>query len=121
MARGHVKFQAAAPFTVPMVLLIPEVGRVQGVGVKRFPEPENGVMFWGSFRTFGGTERDINGTYTLEDTATVNTWFNPDITADCRVYLPDTGKTYEVLGTPEDIDMRHQYMQFKVRAVGGVA
>jgi hypothetical protein len=53
------------------------------------------------------------------DTATVDTWYNPEITSDCRVYICETGEIYDVISRPENIGMRHQYMQFKLQKVGG--
>lgn len=115
-------YRTAAPFNVAFKLLVPTVTNVRGARVKDYPAPDDvsDVRFC-SFRTFGGTERMSNEVYTIEDTATLNTWFDPTITADCRVYVCDTDKTYEVVGTPENIDMRNQYLSIKVRAIGGGA
>ena len=107
------------PFNVAMVLLIPTEEKVKGVTVKTFPEPEDGEVINGSFRTFGGTEKIVNDILTIIDTGTIDTWYRPDITSDCKIYLSDTGATYEIISTPEDINMRHQYLHFKVRKVGG--
>ena len=63
----------------------------------------------------------MNGIYSVDDTAWIETWYRPDIKADCRIYLPDEGKTFEVLGSPEDIELRHQYLRFKVQAYEGKA
>lgn len=119
MARGY---KPSVPFAVPFKVLPQITTMIQGVSKRDFARPNDvrEVMFC-SFRTFGGTERDINGVYTLEDTATLDTWFDPAITADVRIYLLDTGATYEVIGTPENIDMRNQYLRLKVRRIGGAA
>lgn len=115
-ARGY---RPAAPFGVAMKLLVPTVENVRGARVHSYPDPSDvDSVFFGSFRTFGGTERMANEIYTVEDTATVDTWFDPSFAADCRVYVCATGKTYEIIGTPENIDMRNQYCSFKVRAIG---
>jgi hypothetical protein len=106
-----------APFNVPMYLMTPSETMKKGVPVKTYTQ---GMLFFGTFRTFGGTETLVNNVYTVEDTATINTWFNPAITSDCRIYLCDTGEQWDGLGRPEDIDMRHQYMQIKVKKVGGM-
>ena len=137
MARA---FKAAGPFTVPMYLLIPTETTVQGAVKKTFPaipEPEqtptpapNGAkaalnvdpdppLIWGSFRTFGGTEAPRDGVYSIINTATIDTWWRPDITAACRIALAETGEVYEIIADPEDIDRRHQYMQLRVRRTGG--
>lgn len=104
-----------------MRLLIPTLSDSYGVVSKTYPPLTDGILFFGSFRTFGGTESESNGVYTLLDTATVDTWYHPDITADCRVFIPETGKLYEIIGQPENIDMRNQFLKMTLRAVGGVA
>lgn len=115
-------YRPAAPFNVAFKLLQPTVTNVRGARVKEYPDPKDvQAVFFGSFRTFGGSERMENDVYTVEDTATINAWYDPTITADCRIYSCLSGKTYEVVGTPENIDMRNQYVSFKVRAIGGGA
>ena len=115
------RFRLSSPLTVPMVLLIPTYSESFGVQKKNYPETSKGIAFFGSFRTFGGTERDINGIYSVENTATIETWFRPDIKADCRIVLAQTGEVYDILGEPENIEKRNQFLQFKVQAVKGGA
>lgn len=93
--------------------------RTYGAATKTYSAPEDSDLIYGSFRTFGGTENFSDNVYTIVDTAVIDTWFRPDITADCRIYICETGKTYDIVSDPEDIDFRHQYCQFKVRKVGG--
>lgn len=112
------------PFNVPMYLLIPEYKTVKGVVKKVYPKiNENlSLSFVGSFKTFGGTESTSNGLLTVLDTATVETWYRPDITADCRIVLAQNPKkVYEILGEPENINMYNQFLKFKVQAVSGGA
>lgn len=104
-----------------MVLLAPTWTTVQGVAKKTFPAVKDGIAINGSFRTYGGTERDVNGLYTVEKTAIVETWYRPEVRADCRIALPQTGEVYEILGDPENIEMRNQYLKMKVRQVKGGA
>ena len=113
------RFNPQMPFDVAMKILIPTETKVKGVTQKTFSDPEEAPVFFGSFRTFGGTENFSNDVYTIYDTATIDTWYNPDITADCRIYLCETGEIFDVITRPENIEMRHQYMQFKVQKVGG--
>lgn len=112
-------YKPKIPFNVPMTLLVPEWKTVNGVRKKTYP-PEGELIFC-SFRTFGGTETTVNGVYTLEKTATIETYYRPDITADCRIVLEQTRDTYEIIGDPENIEMRNQFMKFKVRKIGGKA
>lgn len=106
------------PFVVPLWLLIPQTKLTKGITKKVYPE--TGILFYASFKTFGGTERTNNDVVTIEDTAIIETWYRPDIKADCRIQNAD-GKTYEVIGTPENINMRNQILKFKIRAVSGGA
>lgn len=110
-----------APLSVPMLLLIPTETVSLGVTKKTYPDPKDGLPFFGSFRTFGGTEREINGLYSVENTATIDTWYRDDIKADCRIALAQTGDVFEIVGEPENIEMRNQYMRIRVTAVKGGA
>lgn len=116
------RFKPAQPFTVAMKLLIPTEFVVKGVVKKVFDDDiDKAELFFGSFRTFNGTENFSNEIYTIMNTAVINTWYNPNIKADCRIYIIETGETWEVKSEPENIEMRHQYMQFRVEKVGGKA
>ncbi len=115
-------YRPSMPFNVPMKLLVPSSVVIKGTTKKVFPNPEDvpdSEIFFASFRTFGGTENTRDGVYTLINTAVIDTWYRPDIKADCQIYLCENGQIYEILNDPEDVDMRHQYLKFKVRKVGG--
>lgn len=116
-----INYRPKTPFVVAMKLLAPTYETVAGVAKKTFPDPKNCPGFKGALRTFGGTETIRNDVYTLVDTAVIDTWYRPDIKADCRIYICETGQEYDIISDPEDIDMRHQFLQFKVRKVGGHA
>jgi hypothetical protein len=106
---------------IPMILLKPTYQTVSGVPVKAFPDASHGTLIFGNFKSYGGTERDINGQYAIDDTAVVETWFRPDIKSDCRIYVPLNGGTYEIWNEPENINMRNQFLRFKVRRHKGGA
>ena len=110
-------FKPTLPFNVPFFILSPSTKRVKGVVQKSYTK--NDTVFYCSFRTFGGTEKNVNDVLIVEDTATLHTWYTPEITSDCRIEIE--GKQYEILGTPENINMRNQYLAFKVRAIKGGA
>ena len=113
-------FRPTYPFDVAMKLLIPAVTMVKGTKKKVFPEPKDVEdVFFGSFKTFGGTDNFSNDVYTVFSTATIDTWFNPDIKPDCQIYICETEEIYNIINEPENIDMRHQFMKFKVEKVGG--
>lgn len=112
-------YKPSFPFSTAIELLIPTYTTKKGVRVKEFPE--QGIRLNCSFKTYGGTETTVNDVYSLEDTAQVETWYRPDIKADCRIKVISSGQTYEIMNTPENIDMRSQFCKFKVRAVRGGA
>lgn len=119
------EFKPSLPFNVSFVILAPTTKNVSGVLKKTFPTIEEAVrtesnIFYGNFKTYGGTERDVNGIYSIEDTANVETWYRPDITSNCRV-ARDDGAIFEIINEPEDINRRRQYLKFKVRRIKGGA
>lgn len=114
-------FKPRVPFNVAMKLLTPTETYVKGSLKKEYPNPEESPLFFGSFRTFGGTESVTNDLYEIISTGTIETWYRPDIKANCAVYLTDTGETWDIISEPENIDRRNQYLRFKVRKVGGGA
>lgn len=116
------RFKVTEPFNVAMKLLKPTSTVVKGVTKKVYPKPADvEKVFFGSFRTYGGTENFSNEVYTVFNTAVIDTWYDPNITTDCQIYLCDTGETYNVINEPENINMQYQYMQFKAEKVGGKA
>ena len=110
-----MSYRPSEPFTTPVQLLNPSYETVKGVLKKNYPD--SGEVIWCSFKTFGGTETEINGVLTVVNTANVETWYRPDITAASRIKLG--ADVYEVLGTPENIEQRNQFLKFKVRGVKG--
>ena len=107
-------FRLSGPLAVPASLHKPSYSSTKGVREKTYGPGE--VIFC-NFKTYGGTEIETNGLLAVENTAIVETWYRPDITSDCRLVVG--GVKYEILGQPEDIDMRHQYLRFKVKAIKG--
>lgn len=105
------------PFTAVMALYIPDYVTAKGSTKKNYRKLSD---FYCSYRTFGGTEIESNGALVVENTAVIETWYNPDITSNCRVATPD-GSFFEILGTPENINMRNQFMRFKIREIKGGA
>ena len=108
------------PFTTPLFLLIPTYANIKGTTIKKYPSLEDSIRINASFKTYGGTEATVNGVYTVIDTANIETWFRPDIKSDCIIATTD-GARYEILGEPENINMRNQFLKFKVRRAKGGA
>lgn len=121
-----MRYKPSFPFNVPFVLLTPTYTTVSGVSKKTFPTLEVALqnsdnIFYGNFKTYGGTERDVNGVYSIEDTGNVETWFRPDIESDCRIARAVGGAVYEIINEPEDINLMHQFLKFKIRRIKGGA
>lgn len=112
-------FKPDFPYNTVAYLLEPSYVEIKGVVTPTYPLI--GEMFFCSFKTFGGTESEVNGVYSIADTANIETWYRPDIKANCRIKLCENGAVYEIINEPEDINMRHQFLKFKVRRVKGGA
>ena len=110
------EYQPITPFTTPGTYFIPTETMVKGVLKKTF---DAGHTFYCSFRTFGGTDRVVDGITTVEDTATIETWYDPSLTSKCKLLID--GDYYEILGKPEDIGKRHKWYKMKIRAITGGA
>lgn len=110
------QFTPNLPYSVSAELLKPQEKTEKGSVKKSYIKIDDIYI---SFRTFGGTETVKNDILVVENTATVQTWYRPDITAGSRLKIG--GLEYDILGMPENINMANQYLQFKVRAVKGGA
>ena len=107
---------------IPLILLTPiSIKKINGVNKKEYPLIEDALinLFFGSFKTYGGTEKNINGIYSIEDTANIETWYRPDITSDCRIARASDNAIFDIINEPEDINQRHQFLKFKIRRVKG--
>lgn len=112
------EYKPATPFNVPGQYF-PVTGQTNIKGVIKNTYAETGTTFYCSFRTFGGTEISNNGVTVIQDTATIETWYDPNIKANCKIVIG--GINYEILGVPENIEMRNKWLKFKVKSVRGGA
>ena len=106
------------PFSVPAQILIPTETKVNGIVKKTFTVWDN---FFCSARSFGGTEKVLNGVVAIEDTMTIETWYRPDINANCHIKLLDDNSEWEIISDPENIERRNRYLVFKIRRIKGGA
>lgn len=117
---------------IPLVLLVPITENVKGVSKKTYPTIEKALkekdkngnsinLFFGSFKTYGGTEKTVNGVYSIEDTANIETMYRPDIKSNCRVARASDNAIFDIINEPEDINQRHQFLKFKLKRVKGGA
>lgn len=109
----------AAQMTTATRLQTPTGGKTLGVSKKTYAEVSGVVMV--NWKSYGGTESTNNGVLSIEDTAQIVCWYRPDIRSDCRLVRLMDGAAYEIVGEPENIEMRNQFLKFKVRRVKGGA
>lgn len=102
--------------TTPMMVYKVEESKELGVVVKNYAKLG---MIYCNFKTYGGTEKEVNGILAIEDTATIVTWYRPDITSNCILERLSDGARFEILNEPENIEMRNQVLRFKVRRIKG--
>lgn len=74
-----------------------------------------------NFSSYGGTESIVNGVLVIDETATITSRYFPEIKANCRVKLLQSGAEYEIIGEPENVEMRNMWLVFKVRRIKGGA
>lgn len=110
------QYQPQTPFTVTCKLLKRTVTKVNGVNQETFTESDT---FYCSAKSYGGTEKVVNDIYVIEDTWTIDTWYNRKFEKGDRIRFLDDGREYEIMNSPENINRRCQYMRFKVVAIGG--
>ena len=107
-------YRPSEPYVTPVELYNPTYETVKGVTKKVYKLVDTINC---SFKTYGGTETTVNDQLTVVDTASIETWYRPDITSASQIRLGS--EIYEVMGKPEDIEQRHQILKFKVRGVKG--
>lgn len=109
-------YQPSVPFSVPALHLKRTTEKVNGVNQENFTE---GVQFFCSAKSYGGTKKVVNGVYVIEDTWQIDAWYNPAFGKGDRIRFLDDNTEFEILASPENINRRGQYMRFKVSRIGG--
>lgn len=109
-------FKLSGPLVTPATLQNPTYETAYAVETKEYKTVDTIFI---TFRTFAATESNVNDLVSVENTAVVETWYREDITSNSRLIV--NGNTYEVVGSPEDISVRHQYLVFRVRQIKGAA
>lgn len=131
-SNDKVTFRLKIENPVPLLVLIPTYEKKLGVTTPVYPEvadalkvlDDNGnpkYVFHGSFKTYGGTETYSDDLWVIKDTATIETWYRPDIRSDCRIVVLSNNAMYDVINEPENIGMRNQFLKFKVMRLKGGA
>lgn len=103
-------------FTTPFALYIPTYNKINGKESKVWPNTSE-LIYFGSWKSYGGTESIVDGTFKITDTAVITTFFDPQIKSNCKILLLDHNEFYEIIGQVENIDQRNQYCKFKVQRI----
>lgn len=111
------QYEANLPFDIPALHLKRHLEKVNGINQEVFTEAQE--TFNCSAKSYGGTEKQVNGVTVIEDTWIVDTYFNPEFKKGDKIRFLDDGTEYEILASPENINRRGQYMRFKVLHIGG--
>lgn len=105
----------------PMKLLVVDkYEKKNGVSKPVYKEAVDPIIHC-NFKSYGGTEKVINGKYVIEDTANIVTWFRPDIQSNCCLLRLSDNATFEILNEPENIEQTNQYLKFKIKRIKGKA
>lgn len=104
------------PFNVPAMHMKRTVEKINGMNQESFSDAG---MFYCAAKSYGGTEKIVNDVYVIEDTWTIDTWYNPAIKKGDHIRFLDDNSEFEVLASPENINRRGQYMRFKVSMISG--
>lgn len=111
-------YQPNLPFNVPAQHLKRSKDPVKINGINNYTYTE-GIRFFCSAKSYGGTEKVVNGVSVIEDTWWIDTFYNPAICKGDKIRFLDDNSEFEVLASPENINRRGQYMRFKVLKIGG--
>ena len=105
-------------YNVPAQILQSVTTKINGVNTKAFIDSD---IIYVSAKSYGGTEKIVNGLYVIEDTLQIETWYRPDITGDCKIRLLDDNSEWSILNTPENMNRENKILRFKCkRCKGGV-
>lgn len=88
-------------------------------GVQKMEYEPSDEVIWVSAKSYGGTDKVVDGVYMVEDTITFTSYYNPELKSSDRIQLMGDGSFWEILNTPENIDMRGAFMRFKARRYHG--
>ena len=111
------EYEANLPFDIPALHLKRSLEKINGVNEPVFTAAAK--HFYCSAKSYGGTEKVVNGVVVIEDTWIVDAFYNPAFGKGDRIRFLDDNSEFEILASPENINRRGKFMRFKVRSIGG--
>lgn len=80
--------------------------------------PDEKVIFL-ACKSYGGSEKVVDNQYTIIDTMTFVGYYDPTLKAQDLIEIVKDGTKWEILNTPENVDLRGAFMTFKARRYHG--
>lgn len=112
-------FRPPEQMATPMRLQKRIVKTVHGAEMAEYKDADQEPVIMCNFKSKGGTEAIHNGQYIILDTATVQTWYRPDIKKGDRLILEQDGSAWDIKGNPENVEMRNRLLIIKLQNAGG--
>ena len=103
-------------FVTPAVHKKPTYSEVNGRQVKEFAVVGN---LRGKFKQKGTSEMNANGLIVVNDKTSFITWWKTDFEAKDIITIG--GVDYQVIGTPENVEMRGRYAILNLEKISGGA
>lgn len=100
--------------TTPIKILKQEKVNINGYIEIKNPEISEEVI-WCVWKSYGGTETDIDGLSVFQDTATVECRYTPEIKQNDTIQNLITNNKYQIITVPDNINMMNQWLRFKVK------
>ena len=110
------EYKPNLPFNTPIQLLKRSMTKVNGANQ---PVYTPSITVFCSAKSYGGTEKEVNGVTVIEDTWSIDTCYHPDFQKGDHIRFLDDSTEYEILASPENIERKCRYMKFKVQRIGG--
>ena len=100
----------------PAVHKKPTYSEVNGRSFKNYNVVGN---LRGKFKLKGTSEKNANGLTVVNTTTTYTTWYKSDLAANDILIIG--GVEYEIIGEPENVEMRGRYTILNLERTGGGA
>lgn len=115
-----IMYRPTSNYSKRLQLLVPTYEKVEG---KIFKDYKEDMMFWATFKSYGGTDlkgsQDKGNLLTIIDTVNITTPYNPNFKSGCRIKDLDNNAIYDIINEPEDVECRHMITQFKMQRIKG--
>lgn len=106
-------FKVKDRMTTPIQILKQE--KVNTSGYIEIKNTEASEVLWCVWKSYGGTETDVDGLSLFQDTATIECRYSPQIKQNDIIKNLLTNAEYQIITVPDNINQLNQYLRFKVK------